>query len=121
VFIRRFAECAELLAGDGTVLREYLHPDKQPLDLRYSLAHAALGPGERSLRHRLSVSEVYYILEGEGLMRIEGEEESVSAGDVVYIPPHATQCIHNAGDVVLRFLCIVDPAWRPQCEKVEGG
>ncbi|MEQ1562042.1 MAG: cupin domain-containing protein, partial [Nitrospiraceae bacterium] len=50
----------EFLAGDHTVLRELLHPAKQPVALGYSLAHGTLAPGCRSKWHRLISSEVYY-------------------------------------------------------------
>ena len=120
MLVRRLEECAAFLAGDGTRLRELLHPEKQALALRYSLAHATVAPGETSLRHRLSVSEVYYILSGEGRMRIGAEDRLVRPGDAIYIPPHATQCIQNPGPEPLRFLCIVDPAWRPDLEEVDG-
>jgi mannose-6-phosphate isomerase-like protein (cupin superfamily) len=118
MFIRDLGECEEFLAGDRTVLRELLHPDKHPLDLRYSLAHATLPPGGVSLRHRLSVSEVYYMLEGEGLMHIGEDSQKVGPGQTVYIPPHEVQYIENIGKTDLKFLCIVDPAWRPAQEEV---
>jgi len=118
MLIRALNDCEEFLAGDSTHLRELLHPDKQPVELRYSLAHAVVHPGDTSLRHRLSVSEVYYILEGDGLMRIDLEEARVKPGDAVYIPPHAVQCITNVGSTDLRFLCLVDPGWRPEHEEV---
>jgi mannose-6-phosphate isomerase-like protein (cupin superfamily) len=118
MFIRDLVECEEFLAGDRTILRELLHPEKQPLDLRYSLAHATLPPGGVSLHHKLSVSEVYYILEGEGVMQIDAERQEVGPGQTVYIPPHAVQHIENTGNTNLKFLCIVDPAWRPDLEEV---
>jgi mannose-6-phosphate isomerase-like protein (cupin superfamily) len=119
MFISDVRDCAEFLAGDSTHLREILHPDKAPLAIRYSLAHAVVKPGETSLRHRLRTSEVYYILEGEGLMRIGDESRQVGPGQAVYIPPGQVQCIHNAGGSDLKFLCIVDPAWRLEDEVVE--
>ena len=121
MYVRSLDDCNEFLAGDSTRLRELLHPDKAPLVLRYSLAHAVLQPGETSLRHRLSVSEVYYILEGEGDMHIDRETRRVKPGDAVYIPPHSVQCITAAGRTELKFICIVDPAWRPELEEVLEG
>lgn len=118
MFIRDHGECEEFLAGDRTVLRELLHPGKQPLDLRYSLAHATLPPGGVSLRHKLSVSEVYYVLEGRGLLHIGEEAREVGPGQAAYIPPHQVQFIENIGKTALKFLCIVDPAWRPDQEEV---
>ena len=118
MFIRSLDDCAEFVAGDLTRLREILHPDKFDLQLRYSLAHAVVGPGEKSLPHRLRTSEVYYILCGGGIMHIGDEQANVQAGDTVYIPPHALQWIENSADQPLAFLCIVDPAWRAEDEEV---
>jgi mannose-6-phosphate isomerase-like protein (cupin superfamily) len=86
--------------------------------LRYSLAHATVVPGEESLPHRLATSEVYYILEGRGVVYINNEEASVGPSQAIYIPPHAEQYIRNTGDADLKFLCIVDPAWRVEDEEV---
>ena len=119
MLIRRLHDCPEFLAGDSTRLRELLHPDKQDLALRYSLAHATVEPGLASLKHRLATSEVYFILEGEGIMHMASEERRVGPGDAVYIPPRTTQWIENAGAVDLKFICIVDPAWRAEDEVVE--
>jgi mannose-6-phosphate isomerase-like protein (cupin superfamily) len=118
MFIQHLNQCEPFLAGDKTVLRELLHPDKAELALRYSLAHAVVKPGETSQLHRLCTSEVYYILEGKGTMAINGEPSEVFPGDAVYIPPHASQCIHNSGLSDLVFLCIVDPAWRMEDEEI---
>lgn len=118
MFIRRLADCPEFTAGDNCRLREILHPGKAELALRYSLAHAVVAPGQTTWLHRLRTSEVYYILSGEGVMRIDGETSAVGPGDTVYIPPSAGQCIHNPGTSDLVFLCIVDPAWRKEDEEV---
>jgi mannose-6-phosphate isomerase-like protein (cupin superfamily) len=118
MFIRDLKECKEFTAGDGTALRELLHPDKAALSLRYSLAHAVLASGRTSRPHRLKTSEVYYILEGEGLMHINGEEKKVFPGQAIYIPPQATQFITSTGKTDLVFICIVDPAWRLEDEEV---
>jgi mannose-6-phosphate isomerase-like protein (cupin superfamily) len=122
MLIRDLPDLPEFVAGDGTRLREILNPAKESLALRYSLAHAVLPPGGVSLRHRLSASEVYHITEGEGTMHIDGESRAVRVGATVYIPPGSVQHIENRGAGRLAFICIVDPAWTPECEQVlEGG
>jgi mannose-6-phosphate isomerase-like protein (cupin superfamily) len=90
------------------------------LNFRYSLAHAVLKPGKTSQTHKLKTSEVYYILEGEGIMHINNETSKVTSGQVVYIPPNTKQFINNSGNVDLKFLCIVDPAWKKEDEEVLG-
>ncbi|GAB1539228.1 hypothetical protein NUACC21_18940 [Scytonema sp. NUACC21] len=86
MLIQKLSTCEKFIAGDGTLLRELLHPDKQPLELRYSLAHAVVPIGKTSVPHSLTTSEVYYILTGKGEMHIDNEIQIVEPGDAVYIP-----------------------------------
>lgn len=118
MLIRKLLDCPEFVAGDGTQLRELLHPDKQDIDLRYSLAHAVVPVGQVSTPHALATSEVYYLLSGQGEMHIDDEISPVVPGDAVYIPPNARQYIRNTGDQPLVFICLVDPAWRQADETV---
>ena len=118
MFIKDLENVEEIIAGDKTVLKELLHPGKADLNLRYSLAHAVVKPGMKSAKHSLKTSEVYYILEGNGLMHIDEETEKVHKGQVIYIPPGAKQFIENKGDNDLKFLCIVDPAWKAEDEEI---
>ena len=118
MFIKDLKTCKEFIAGDNAILRELLHPDKAELKLRYSLAHAVLKPGHSSYRHKLKTSEIYYILEGEGLMHIDKEASRVLPGQVVYILTDSVQYIKNIGQTDLKFLCIVDPAWRKEDEEI---
>ncbi|OYD17292.1 mannose-6-phosphate isomerase [candidate division WOR-3 bacterium JGI_Cruoil_03_44_89] len=118
MLIKDLRNCKEIVAGDNTALRELLHPQKENLELRYSLAYAVLKPGETSRPHRLKTSEVYYILKGEGIMYIDDESAEVRSQQAVYIPPNSLQYIQNTGNSDLEFLCIVDSAWRPEDEDV---
>ena len=118
MLVQNLKDCQEFIAGDNTILRELLHPDKQPLALRYSLAHATLPVGKTSQPHSLTTSEVYYILSGHGEMHIDDQTQIVSSGDAVYIPPNTRQFIRNCGVEPLVFICIVDPAWRKEDETV---
>jgi mannose-6-phosphate isomerase-like protein (cupin superfamily) len=118
MFIRELKDCKEFVAGDKCMLREILHPDKEKIALRYSLAHAVVRPRNTTKPHRLKTSEVYYIIEGEGMMHINDDSARVRPGSTVYIPPLEKQSITNSGRTDLRFICIVDPAWRKEDEEV---
>lgn len=118
MLIRHLQDCEEFIAGDRSLLRELLHPDKVDVAIRYSLAHATVEPGRKTTPHRLRTAEVYYILEGHGWMHIDQEVSEATPGSVIYIPPHATQHIENPGDSDLIFLCLVDPAWRVEDEEI---
>ena len=118
MLVRRLEDCREFVAADGSVLRELLHAKTQPAQIRYSLAHAKVAAGQSTLLHRLTSSEVYYILAGRGMMHIDREARPVGPGCAVYIPPGSMQHIENVGDTDLVFLCIVDSAWRAQDEEI---
>ena len=117
--IRKLKNIKEFKAGDSTILKEILHPEREyPFDARYSLAHAKLAVGTESDKHKLKTSEVYYILQGKGEMTIDDESAIVEVGDTIEIPPKAIQSIKNIGDCELEFLCIVDPAWNKDDEEI---
>ena len=118
MLIKRLKDCKEIAAGDRTRLRELLHPSRDAAEIGYSLAAARLAPGTRSQAHRLKTAEVYYIIRGGGVMHIGEEAADVAAGDAVYIPPESVQWLENTGKEEIEFICIVDPAWRPEDEAV---
>lgn len=118
MLVRHLKNCREFVAGDGSILRELLHPEKADLQISYSLAHAKVTPGQKTKPHKLKASEVYYIMAGRGLMHIDKESFEVNSQCAVYIPPHSTQYIENTGNSDLKFLCIVDPAWRKEDEQI---
>ncbi len=118
MLVRRLRDCEQFVAGDGSILRELLHSDKADVAVRYSLAHARVGPGEKTKSHRLKTAELYYILNGRGRMYIDAEAADVEADCVIYIPPGAVQHIVNTGKNDLLFLCTVDPAWREADEEI---
>ena len=62
--IIKFAENQFFKAGDHTTLKEVLHPVNRNLDLPFSMAFAFLEPGESSLLHFLTNTEIYFITSG---------------------------------------------------------
>lgn len=118
MYIKDLNKCREITAGDNSILREILSPLRENLAINYSIAWAKVKPGEITHLHKLKSAEVYYILEGKGEMFIDDERAKVAANQAIYVPPKAAQKIKNTGQSDLVFLCIVDPAWRPENEEV---
>ena len=108
------SRCPQFIANDGCSIRELLHPKNDPVDLPFSLAVAEVEQGSATYRHRLSQTEVYYILAGTGIVHVGGEERAVTAGDAVFIPPRESQWIRNTGAGTLKFVAIVSPPWRSE-------
>ena len=119
MLIKDLQKCSLITAADNTVLCELLHPARDGVHLPYSIAHAAVKPDGASRPHRLrESSEVYYILQGEGMMHIDEQEAEVGPGQAVLIPPGCWQYIRNTGAGDLKFLCIVHPMWRADDEEL---
>lgn len=117
MWVKNLDQCAEITANDLCRLRELIHPDHDGVTVGYSLAHAVVAPGQRTLRHHLTGrSELYYLISGSGRMHIDGEAREVRAGDAILIPPGAVQYLENNGDQEIVFLAIVEPAWQPEAD-----
>lgn len=53
--------------------------------------------------------QVYHILEGEGLIELDGEMHVVKKHDVVYIPPGVFHSVSNSGLRDLIFIVVTTP------------
>ena len=53
--------------------------------------------------------QVYHVLDGEGLMEIEGERKVVRRNDVIFIPPGTSHAIYNSGLGDLTFIVVTTP------------
>jgi len=104
--------------GEGTKIRQIFHPHNTLSGIRFSISHCLVEAGKKSALHKMKSSEVYYILEGEGVLHIDDDVLNVSKDQAIYIPPNSKQYIENTGKNDLNFLCIVDPAWRKEDEEI---
>ena len=60
--------------------------------------------------HRHKVQEqIYYILEGEGLMEIDGARTPVGPLTTIFLPPGVEHAIYNTGVTDLRFIVVTCP------------
>jgi mannose-6-phosphate isomerase-like protein (cupin superfamily) len=113
-------DSVEPIAGsEGTQIRQIFHPHNTMLGIRYSIVQCVIEPHKSSRPHRLKSSEVYFVVDGKGVMHVDDESAPIRKNQAVYIPPHSKQFVENTGDTPLEVLCIVDPAWRQQDEQVE--
>jgi len=71
------------------------------------VGHVYLESGsDCGLHSTLNFEEVLIILEGEGVIKVEGQERKIKKNSIVYVPPHTS---HNviARDNSLRYIYIV--------------
>jgi mannose-6-phosphate isomerase-like protein (cupin superfamily) len=64
---------------------------------------AELEPGDWLGLHRHAPPEVYYVLAGEGVVTLNGEERPVKSGSAVFIPGMAEHGVRQTGEALLRF------------------
>ncbi len=114
MFVKNINQCKAFIANDGCTIREWIHPDKDKLDLPYSIAMATVKAGQRSYKHKLKQTEVYLITSGSGRMHINDQQQYVAAGDSIVIPADAIQWIENCGEDDLIFIALVNPPWTEQ-------
>jgi mannose-6-phosphate isomerase-like protein (cupin superfamily) len=76
-------------------------------------------PGGVQAPHAHDPEQMYYILEGTGIMTVGGERETVGPGDCIYYPPNTVHGLENTGGTVLRYLSAASPSFtEEQCRRL---
>ena len=72
------------------------------------LSFQTLVPGQDSgfLHTHKTHEELYFILKGEGLYQVDGEQFAVSEGTVIRVSPDGKRALKNTGTTDLVMLCI---------------
>lgn len=102
-------------------------------DIRYlmdgktgNMIHSTVPPHQtnRATVHA-TVSEFWYVLEGQGeIWRDDGKESSITAlvpGTSIDIPVGTVFQYRNVSDVELKFICIAMPPWPGESEATYAG
>ena len=104
--------------GEGAKIKQYFEPRNTSNGINYSIAQFSLKVGEKTKLHKIKSSEIYYILEGKGKLKINDEVFALKINDSAYVPPNSKQFIENIGSENLSFLCIVEPAWKAEDDEI---
>ncbi len=87
-----------------------------PDDPEVSLARCRVPAGVTTELHKLSVTERYIVVSGQGLMRVgKAHPQPLIGGDTVHIAAGVAQQITNTGDTDLIFMCVCTPQFTPDC------
>lgn len=110
--IRKVNPQSEYYFVEGCFILEL---SNSPDDPDLSIARARVRPGVTTRLHWLhGITERYVILEGMGMVSVDGNApQPVGPGDVVIIPPGCPQQISNAGGMDLVFLALCTPRFVP--------
>jgi len=109
--IRQIDQVPAFTSKDGSEIRELLAYRNSNIRAQ-SLAEARIPPGGATTPHfHPRTEEIYYILEGRGIMRMGDETREVGPGDAIAIPPGIVHQISNPAPDLLRFLCCCAPGY----------
>jgi quercetin dioxygenase-like cupin family protein len=68
-----------------------------------SLGIAEIPPGATLARHRHAAPEIYHVLEGAGIVEVDGTSYPASAGAAIFIPGGAAHAFRNTGAIPIMF------------------
>jgi mannose-6-phosphate isomerase-like protein (cupin superfamily) len=70
-------------------------------------------PPSRAPEHHHTYDEVVYVIEGDGVYHISGEDIPMSAGTCIHLPPLVRHCLENTGPGTMRVLGVFHPSGDP--------
>ncbi len=109
--IKNLKDMAAFITKDGSEIRELLAHRNSAIR-NQSLAEARVPVGGSTQEHyHPRAEEIYYITEGTGRIRIEGETRDVKVGDAIAIPPGKRHKLWNTGKETLKLLCCCAPGY----------
>lgn len=99
--------------GCGGIIYKIFDIENSDLS-RFEVAMCIFAPGERAILHFHKVmEEVYFIIEGDAEIEIDGKFYRLRAEDAISIPRKTKHRITNVSTKnPLRFLSINSPQWR---------
>lgn len=81
---------------------------------RLNLAVVTIDKGQAAQPHlHCATEELYFILEGQGEVKVGEMMSEVSQGYAIFIPPGNIHTIRNTGQTTLRLLAINSPPYDP--------
>ena len=109
--IKNLTDAPPFTTKDGSEIRELLAHRNSGIR-NQSLAEARLPVGGATQEHyHVRTEEIYYITNGAGRIRIDGETRDVEVGDAIAILPGQKHKLWNTGNEILRLLCTCAPAY----------
>ena len=104
---------------DHSLIRELLHPARVP-GLGMSLAEAVVEAGEKTADHRHhGFDEIYYGLEGEGVLHIDGAAHAFGPHDYYLLPKGSRHFL--TAKTRLRLLCMCCPGYTHEGTELLNG
>jgi quercetin dioxygenase-like cupin family protein len=108
--VRRLADQESAAA---TTEREFRIVADPGTGLRSATHFVGYIPTLRAPEHFHAYDEVIYVLDGEGVMHVDGADYPLSAGSSIQLPARTVHCLENTGAGVMRIVAVFRPAGSP--------
>ena len=109
--IVNISTCSDFIAEDLSLAKEFLGPRNSPLK-NLSIANITIPPGVRVKKHyHLESEETYHIIEGSGIMHLDGEDAPITKEQAVAIAPGQWHSIYNPNETDLVMCVTCSPPW----------
>jgi mannose-6-phosphate isomerase-like protein (cupin superfamily) len=106
----RYEDQPVLPASPNREFRYLVNQDVGCLDVTQFVG--IIPPG-RAPEHSHTYDEVVYILEGNGVYHIAGEDVSLAPGTCLHLPPYVRHCIENTRSNNMKVLGVFHPSGDP--------
>jgi mannose-6-phosphate isomerase-like protein (cupin superfamily) len=112
----RFDDRPALEAGKD---REFRYLVNQDVGCREVTQFVGTIPPGRAPMHSHDYDEVVYVLEGDGVLHIDGTSTPIGPGSCMHLPPRELHCLENAGAGPMRVLGVFHPSGDPASRAAE--
>jgi mannose-6-phosphate isomerase-like protein (cupin superfamily) len=106
----RYADRPVLPASPNREFRLLVNQDAGCLDVTQFVG---LIPPGRAPMHSHTYDEVVYVIEGEGVLHLDGGDTPLGPGSCIHLPPLGEHCLENTGVEPMRVLGVFHPSGDP--------
>ena len=94
--------------GDGVITRRGFFRGVSRLPVTFEVWDLEPGVSEGSHTHggEHALEEIYYFLQGSGVMWVDGEDVPVAAGDAIMVGPGSDHGFRNTGNETLKVVLL---------------
>jgi mannose-6-phosphate isomerase-like protein (cupin superfamily) len=113
----RYADRESLPATPNREFRFLVNEDAGCLDVTQFVG--TIPPGRAPL-HSHHYDEVVYVIEGEGVLHLGGDDTPIGPGSCIHLPPLQEHCLENTGPTPMRILGVFHPSGSPASKAYEA-
>jgi mannose-6-phosphate isomerase-like protein (cupin superfamily) len=113
----RYADRESLPATPNREFRFLVNEDAGCLDVTQFVG--TIPPGRAPL-HSHHYDEIVYVVEGEGVLHLDGDDTPIGPGSCIHLPPLQEHCLENTGLTPMRVLGVFHPSGSPASKAYEA-